>query len=322
MDASAFKIFPAAVVNDGGTNGGPHAFAPIASGAFANIFRAVTTDEATAGVELYRKVFLAPHDPAGELTTEMRVAFEAIQGDLQISPDASHTDTRADIDPSTMSWYGGGTLNASVLAGVTQLVVAVADGEDTGIWDGDELVITDISGAREIAKVNGMPVAAGDLVTINLVAPTASSHAAGAAVSSRFISSASLAKVNSSTVNTTITLTFDAAAVTFHPQGAVFDTVTLTFTSATAFTATGVRVASYGSGTKGSTFAPNNPTWGKPYFTLPAAALGGTAVAGDTVVFEVYPALVPAWLRWRVPAGSPAGQQRSFIGMTAYGAAP
>ena len=107
----------------------------------------------------------------------------------------------------------------------------------------------------------------------------------------------------------------------FHPQGAVYDVVTLTFSSPTAFTVTGQRVASYGSGTKGVDFAPSNTAWGKPYFTIPAAALGGTAVAGDTVIFTTLPAMVPAWVRWIVPAGTVAGQTfRSAVGMSAFGA--
>lgn len=89
-------------------------------------------------------------------------------------------------------------------------------------------------------------------------------------------------------------------------RGCKRDTVTITFTSATQFTVTGVNVASYGTGNVNGTFSPLNADFGTPYFTIPPSFWSGTFTAGDYVEFEVYPADIALWLIEIVPTGAAA----------------
>jgi len=53
----------------------------------------------------------------------------------------------------------------------------------------------------------------------------------------------------------------------------------------------------------------------KPYFTIPAAAWGGTWANGETVTFITHPASIPIWEKRVIPAGanSLAGNKRIIV---------
>ena len=70
------------------------------------------------------------------------------------------------------------------------------------------------------------------------------------------------------------------------------------------FAVAGDTLGSVGSGNIASNFAPTNPDFGAPYFTLPSAIWGGAWASGETFTFQTHPAALPLWLKRVVPAGA------------------
>jgi hypothetical protein len=87
-----------------------------------------------------------------------------------------------------------------------------------------------------------------------------------------------------------------------HNDGTIEDTITLTFTGATTFTAAGVNAGSLGSGSTSANFAPTNADTGQPYITLDKDGWTGTWATGDTLVIPVHPSAMPIWMYEAVPA--------------------
>ena len=101
--------------------------------------------------------------------------------------------------------------------------------------------------------------------------------------------------------------TFDETQVTVGNIGSMYQQVTLTFTSATAYTATSDLVTfSPNTGTINSTYAPTNVGAGAAYFSIPSAALGGTFSTGNTVVFKTTPPAMALWEKRVIPVGAAA----------------
>jgi hypothetical protein len=94
--------------------------------------------------------------------------------------------------------------------------------------------------------------------------------------------------------------------------GATYDTFTVTFSSATAFSVSGAAEGVIGSGTKAVAFKVAH--WGSYYFEIPTSCWGGTWAAGDTVVFITYPSAEGIWFKEIVPASTAAydGNKATF----------
>lgn len=86
--------------------------------------------------------------------------------------------------------------------------------------------------------------------------------------------------------------------------GTVDDTITIMFTSATAFDCNGLYEGSMGSGVITSDFEPVNPRTGERFFTLLSGGFGGSWSVGDTITFETRSASVPLWWKEVVPPGT------------------
>jgi hypothetical protein len=96
--------------------------------------------------------------------------------------------------------------------------------------------------------------------------------------------------------------------------GCIFETWTVTFTSATAFTVSCASLGVIGAGTKAVAFKVANR--GEYYFEIPTSCWGGTWAVGDTVIFTTFPSYKPVWFKEVVPAACPvAALSRSNIGM-------
>jgi len=89
-------------------------------------------------------------------------------------------------------------------------------------------------------------------------------------------------------------------------DGAEEDQWTITFTSATAFTVSGLYAGSVGTGSISADFIPINPNTGQPFFTLLSAGWGGTWANGETLQFRTHPAALPVWWKEIVPAATAA----------------
>lgn len=119
---------------------------------------------------------------------------------------------------------------------------------------------------------------------------------------------ASVAATVSNVVVTSALGTFDSATaghLIAHNRGAIEQDWTLTFTSATSFTASGPTAGTLStSGSTTADYAPVNPATGTPYFTIRALAWGGTFAANQTIAFTTHPAAMPIRYRRQVPAGT------------------
>jgi len=84
------------------------------------------------------------------------------------------------------------------------------------------------------------------------------------------------------------------------------DTITITFTGSTSFTASGAIIGELGSGNISIDFSPVNPKYGVPWFTMLKNGLTGTFVTGDTLVFTISPAVLPFWITEVIPPNTGA----------------
>ena len=100
--------------------------------------------------------------------------------------------------------------------------------------------------------------------------------------------------------------------------GAERDRITMTFTSATNFTATGLYSGALGAGNVGEDFTITNTAKGYTMLIMRAAGFGGTFAPGDTIVFEMYTASDPIWWREIIPMATPA-QPENFYSLGFYG---
>lgn len=306
--SSELKIYRSATVNDTASNGGRLSTVLVASGLYNSLWPDVDPAEATAGNTKYRKCFVKVDNAANLPASNARIGlFGAAPGDIRHFLSAgTQTDVQSGVGATL---YGGGKLDADVSLGASSIAVLVERGADVVFRAGDQIVVTDQatvggSGNVEFHVVSGTPSVAGDVVTIALAGTLA--HGFGA--SNTFVSSLlPLGTIQTAIGSPTVTSaagTFAQGQATVPNIGALYQTWTFTFSSATAFACVGDTVGAVGSGNINSTFAPNNPTFGSPYLSVPAAAWGGSFLAGDTVTVLTTPAAAPFWERRVVPAGA------------------
>lgn len=314
IQSSELKFYKAAVNNDGSGNGGVMSAVEIASGVAGNILPAVSQAELTNGVNRKRKVFAkVANDDDLALNNARAFVENFTPGDDRVLLFAgTQTDVQGDLTGSERR-YGCGKLDSTVTAGATQIDVLMEDGGDDAIQDGDTIRISDMAdieastGNEEERTVDGAPTKSGDVYTITL--DTALDNGYDAA-DTRVASIMSLGNVAGSYANFSVTSAGDgdyddtANPLELDHIGAIQDTYTLTFTSATEFDISGLAAGALGSGVISSDTAPTNPDFGKPYWTLRSAGFSGTWAQGDTITFDTSPAAAALWYEHIVPAGA------------------
>lgn len=208
-------------------------------------------------------------------------------------------------------------MNAS--AGATSIKVLIESASKQFFINGDTIRISNkasvtAAGQEEFITVSGAPTIAGSVVTIPLATPLVNSYlAADTRVANVLSAGASLAPALTGTSVATVgsgDVTF--ANISLGNLGTVYDQWTLTFTSSTAFTASGARTGSVGAGNTLSDFAPANPSSGTPFFTLPTSAFTGAWAAGDTLSFTTVPASIPLFFVRIIPANTTAVSGNKF----------
>lgn len=285
-----------------------------------NVFPPTTPAQRAAGVTVWRKLFDKVEDGEDSPASSVRqFVWQNTVGDdrVTITP-GTWVDNEDDL--STPDLYGSGQLDSNVSGGATSIDVLVEQGATVIFRNGETIAITDRTdieddqtGNLEFATISGAPVVNGDVVTITLAAGLANAYVAANTRVASVIDWGNLAATISNVVESLSNgATFDEAQATPHTIGAVYDTITLTFSSSTAFNAAGAVVGSLGAGSTVGNFSPVNPNTGTPYFTIPAAAWSGSPNAGDTVTFLLTPLGCPYWLRQVVPAGAAAAAGNSF----------
>lgn len=283
-------------------------------------FPAALPSELAAGFTRYRKLFKKIEDSDdGTAFNTRQFVIKNTPGDDRVTI-AVGTWIDNEDDLSSPSWYGGGALDSNVAQGATSIDVLVENGATTLFRNGDWVAITDRTdltddqtGNLEFVQVSGTPSVAGDVVTVPLGSGLSNAYLAADTFVSSCINwgdlSATISNVAESLSNGA---TFDEASVVAHTIGAVYDTITLTFSNSSAFDAAGAALGSLGAGTTGSNFAPTNPNTGTPYFTIPSSVWSGSPSAGDTVSFLLTPLGCPHWLRQVAPAGANSASGNSY----------
>ena len=321
------KWYKSAVISDAGSNGGRMSITQAVSAVNQNLFPNVSQAERTAGVTRYRKQF-AKVASAGDETLANAYAFMAryAPGDDIVQFFAgTQTDTQSGISSPTL--YGNGKLHTTVSGGATSIVVDVEDWSQGAIFrNGDTIRVSDKasigdSGNSEIVTISGAPGVSGNQITLSITPALANGYNSASTYVSSGLSLGNIVGTFDNWVETSGSGTYAEGTVgnvVVDSIGGIEQTWTITFTSATAFTLTGDTLGAVGSGSRSSNFAPNNPDFSQPYFTILSGGWGGTWATGNTIVFQTHPAAKGIWFKQIVPAGA-AALSSDFIRMVISG---
>lgn len=320
VDVLEVKLFRALTNNDLSANGGRESYNEILSGVMNNVFPNVSHSERVAGTTRYRKIFLRNTDDEQFFLFNSRFWVDKISlaDDYYRIAVGTPTDTQGDI--GAYDFFGTGRFEAARTAGQSSIDINFGDTDLDGVMaPGDKLYITDKKNVDdtghndEFGEIDTI-VWNGSVATIGLVDPLQFSYAvsyqdAGVTYYSRcgvYLELGDLVGSADAHVVTSAAGTFDSTnnPVEGDNESTVEDSITVTFTGATTFTVAGTYLGALGAGVIGSDFAPTNPNTGRPYFTIPSVAWGGTWAPGDTLDFDTHPASGAIWLKEEVPAGA------------------
>jgi hypothetical protein len=307
--SSELVIRKSASRTDTATNGGRMSKNAVVSGARQNFLPDWTLAQVTAGGSRLRKYFLHVANDDDLALTQAGLHLTSVSsGDDRVTLFAgTTTDTQATLAASPTE-YGAGVLQSALTAGATVLSVTVEDMDMVVFRSGDQICITDGTNYEYHENVT-VSNPGGGLVTITLAAGDmlSSDFAAGATVASVLPLGTIQAAIGTPAV-TSASGTLDATKITPDAIGGVDHTVTITFTSATAFSAVSDVHGSLGTGAINADFAPANADFSKPYFKIASGTWGGIWVAGNVVTFASVAAAVAFWVKGVLPAGAaPAG---------------
>lgn len=306
---SEVKFYRSAVVSDSPANGGRLGIVEAVSAVSQAVFPDVPESERVAGSTKYRKLFIKIENPNDEALLNTFLFLDQITpaDDSMRFFVGTQIDTQNDIAGPTL--YGVGQLNATVLAGVNSIDVLVEDWSEGVIFrNGDTIRISDGTNS-EIHTINGAPGVAGNIITLTLTNNLANGYNSANTFISSGLNIGTIQASFDTWVETTGAGTYDEATpgnVVVDAIGGVEDSWTLTFSDATNYSVVGANSGSVGSGTIAGNFAPNNPDFAAPYFTILSAGWGGTWAAGNTITFNTHPAASPVWYERTVPAGAAA----------------
>lgn len=306
------KCYQSAVVNDTASNGGRISTTLITSGVSNSWWPNITPAQLTSGATQYRKSFVRVDNANNDVGYNLRVGlFRPTPGDDRLYLFAgTQTDIQSSI--SSPNLYGCGKLDTSVLAGATSIDVLVEHGATSIFRNGGLIRISDetsvgTDGNAEYKVISGTPSVAGDVVTIGLTTALSNDYSNTNTYVSSMIEQATVTGDTTGKVVTSTAGTFDEESMTVGNLGSIYQVVTFTFTSATAFNVTSDEVTfSPASGVISSTYAPTHVAVGASYFSVPSACWGGTFANGDTVVITTIPPALPIWEQRVIPAGASA----------------
>ena len=299
-------LLKSTVVNDTAQNGGAMSGTVVADGVKNNIFPDVPKSERTNGSSKYRKLYYALRntDNTAGLDAKAFVLKPTAANDavLMIAGDKA---TQADITGLTRR-YGAATLKTAAIVGASSITV-VREQITYDIFSvGDTVAITarnetDSTSPLDFYTISNITISGSDNV-LTLDRGLDNAMLAGVTVSS-VLTKALIQGIISNIVSSASTI--NASQVSMNNSGAIDGNWTLTFTSATEFTATCSDISGFSqSGNIAATSSPNNPDTGNAYFSFASAFFNGAYAAGNTVTFKTQAAAMPIWLERLVPAGT------------------
>jgi hypothetical protein len=306
------KYYQSKVVNDTASNGGRISTTLIPSGQSNTWWPNLSEAQLASGITQYRKGFIRVDNASNDIGYNCRIGlWKPTPGsDSLYLIKGTQTDTQATVG-STL--YGAGTLDSSVLTGVSEIDVLVEDGTVTIFRAGDLIRISDQttvggSGNAEIKEIaTGGVSVVGDVVTLTLTTALANDYSDTNTYVCSLIEEATVTGTTTGKTVTSTLGTFDADEMTVGNLGSIYQVVRFTFTSASAFTVTSDEVTfSPNTGSIVATYSPTNVPVGASYFSVPPACWGGTFANGDTVDITTIPPCVPIWEQRVVPVGATA----------------
>jgi len=312
---SEIVLRKSATYTDSPTNGGRMSKVAITDNASQSMMPNWSATQMSSGATRYRKLFVHNVNDDDLTLADARIHL------LSPTPAAdrltlfagTQTDTQFAISSPTE--YGAGTLQVAAAAGATCLTVSLEDDSQTIFRTSDTIFLATLSSTEDNDEhrtvtqseyhENVTVSQSGSVVTITLADGDmlTAAYAAGDTVASVLPLGDIVAAIGAVS-KVTSAGTLDTTAVTSDNIGSINQTVTLTFTSATAFTAVSDVKGSLGTGSISSAFAPSNSDFTKPYLTIATSAWGGTWAAGETVTIPITPAAAAFWLKNVVEAGA------------------
>lgn len=316
------KYYQSKVVNDTASNGGRISFTEILSGLSNSWWPNILESQLATGLIQYRKGFLRVDNGLNEVASNLRVGLwrPTPGSDELYLAKGTQTNIQSDWIATPPALYGCGKLDVSVLAGANSIDVLVEDGSVIIFRDGDLIRISNETtlgenGTAEIHTVSGTPTVLGDIVTIGLVGSLANDYNSASTYVSSLIEESTVKGIVSGKIVTSTSGTFDETQVTVGNLGSIYQTLTFTFTSASAFNVTSDEGITLPSGSTASIYGPTNNATGSAYLSIPPGAWGGTYATNDTVVFVTEPPCIGIIEKRVVPPGSAAisSQTRSLM---------
>jgi len=298
----------------------------ISSNVVANVFGHVTSAQRAAGLVTDKAIFwglantdnlplldpemyhdkptLSPDDYvvawlSGQRTTEAGLATEILTADL-VGTAILADDIAADDLTLTVT-----VKNANLLPGGTYDIFK--DGYEIKVCSHSDALATD--GAEQIRTIDGTPTYVGLDVTITVTdAFTQAFTANGTTRVSSLLRPADIEPTYTTPDVTGVTGSLTLDATTYPPIldniGTPEEDWSFAFTDGTHFTCTGDTLGVVGSGVIGTDFIPVCPATSRPYMTIEAEMMTGTANAGDVWTMTTHPAGIKKAQRRIVPAGS------------------
>lgn len=308
--ANELKLYRSQTVSDSGGNGGRMSAVEVVSGAMANLFPAVDQADRDAGNTKYRKFFMKVANDADLTLFSPKVFFDryTLGDDAIYFFPATQIDIQSDLSGSERL-YGAGKLNVNAANGATSIAVLMEDQALHAIQDGDTIRISNKTsvtdtGDEEFLVVDGTVTHVSNVITIPLASALQNDYLAADTRVCSVYEPANLVGAIDDLDVTSSAGEVDIAEILPDSIGGIQQTWTLTFTGATAYNIVGDTVGAVGAGSTGGGASPNNASFSKPYFVLPAIAFSGTFQAGDVLVFTTIPAAFAGWAKRIVPIGA------------------
>ncbi|MBF0418119.1 MAG: hypothetical protein HQL86_07725 [Magnetococcales bacterium] len=323
IQSNEIKWYRSRIINDGPTNGGTMSAQEIPDGVKNNVWPDVPQAERNTGSVKYRKNFIkiANDDDLALIAPRLFIETGTPGEDRVVLLSATQTDTQNEAVTYSRC-YGVGILDSPILANDDTLQVVVEPGNGTDgdaiFQDGDLIRISDQTsldaptGNSEFLRLAATDAVSwnSQLATLTLAAGSrpVHSYAAGVTKVASVLEGADIAATTHGWLISSQAGSYDRNGfpLILDHIGSIEQTWNLTFTSTTQFLCVGNDLGIVGGGAIQTDFAPLNPDFDKPYFTLTGGSppWGGTFASGDTVTFATHPAAIPLWEKRTVPPGA------------------
>lgn len=289
-------------------NGGRMTPLLIQAGKKNNLFPDVSFAERMSGLTTWRKFFFHLQNDENSTLTAVKISLtKATPGvGYCLLYQGTQENMEAELAGNERA-YGAAQAASSARAGASSLsLIAKDEFHAKAFQSGDSIWISDgVNSERhdEVNIVNLFPV-----LLLELANGDALEHDfyAGAVVASAIQCGDVACSFSDWRIANASTGTYDIGnnPLELSNLGSVFDRWTLTFLSPTEFYVTGGYSGAQSIGNTGEDYAPNNPDFNRPFFTVKAAGWKGAWQQGDCVTFTTTPASVPFWVKRVIPAGA------------------